>query len=280
MTLPDATQVLPHQLLDDGFAPPVCEVLVVGCGNILRGDDAVGPRLIRLLWENGIPDTVRLVDGGTAGMDVAFQMQGAKRVVIVDASSTGAEPGTLFRVPGEELAELPPLDGVHTHSFRWDHALAFSTWLLGPKRPMDVTVFLIEAGDLTPGSDLSPRVLQGMHTVEGLIRGEFFDTDQLDPADEEVELTENGYLHMSAEFAGRHFPADVCAASLQAEELLLLPVHSQANGGHLLKLRNAAGDRSLLIREVLGDQALVGRFPASWDEGRGSVVIRIGRQPP
>src|SRR3954447_13277356 len=104
MSQPATTQVVPHQLLDDGYAPPSCEVLVVGCGNILRGDDAVGPRLIRLLWENGLPETVRVVDGGTAGMDVAFQMQGAKRVVIVDASSTGAEPGTLFRVPGEELA--------------------------------------------------------------------------------------------------------------------------------------------------------------------------------
>lgn len=277
MITPDATQVLPHQLLDDGFAPPACEVLVVGCGNILRGDDAVGPRLIRLLWENGVPATARLVDGGTAGMDVAFQMQGANRVVIVDASSTGAEPGTIYRVPGAELAELPPVDGVHTHSFRWDHALAFSRWLLGPKCPTDVTVFLIEAADLTQGADLSEPVLLGMHSVERLIRSEF-----LEPAEAatEVEFTEGGYLHLPAAFSAKHFPADVCAATTQAGELLLLPVNSQANGGHLLKTRNSAGDRSLLVRELLDAAEPVGTFPAVWDHVRGAVVVRIGRLPP
>jgi len=113
---------------------------VIGCGNILRGDDAVGPVLIRHLHTQGVPDGVRLVDGGTSGMDVAFGMRGAARVVIVDAARTGAEPGTVYRVPAEQLADLPPIDGLHTHNFRWDHALSFSTWLLGPHRPTDITL--------------------------------------------------------------------------------------------------------------------------------------------
>ena len=33
----------PYQLLDDGFDPDSCQLLVIGCGNLLRGDDAVGP---------------------------------------------------------------------------------------------------------------------------------------------------------------------------------------------------------------------------------------------
>ena len=56
---------------------------MVGCGNLLRGDDAAGPVLVRLLADRDLPTGVRLVDGGTAGMDVAFQMRGARRVVIV-----------------------------------------------------------------------------------------------------------------------------------------------------------------------------------------------------
>ncbi len=36
----------------------------------------VGPVLVRHLWERGVPTGARLVDGGTAGMDVAFQMRG------------------------------------------------------------------------------------------------------------------------------------------------------------------------------------------------------------
>ena len=110
--------------------PPGCDVVIIGCGNLLRGDDGVGPVLVRHLWERGVPDGAKLVDGGTAGMDVAFQMRGAARVVIVDAAATGSAPGTVFRVPGEEFAELPPLQGLHTHSFRWDHAIAFARWAL------------------------------------------------------------------------------------------------------------------------------------------------------
>lgn len=159
----------PHELLDDGFAPPACDVLVIGCGNLLRGDDAVGPLAVRALWERGVPDGVRLVDGGTAGMDVAFQMRGAARVIIVDASRAGVAPGTVHRVPGEALADLPPVDGIHTHAFRWDHALAFGDWLLGPERPRDVTVYLVEAGELEPGAPLSAPVQAGMERVVDLV---------------------------------------------------------------------------------------------------------------
>ena len=124
---------------------PGCEVLVVGCGNLLRGDDGVGPILIRHLFERGVPNGARIVDGGTAGMDVAFQMRGARQVVIIDASATGSPPGTIYRVPGRELENVPPLQGLHTHSFRWDHAIAFARWALGEACPEDITVFLIEA---------------------------------------------------------------------------------------------------------------------------------------
>lgn len=161
--------VAPHELLDDGFAPPSCDVLVVGCGNLLRGDDAVGPIAVRELWERGVPDGVRLIDGGTAGLDVAFMMRGAGRVVIIDAAQTGAAPGTVYRVPAEELAELPPLDGIHTHALRWDHAVAFSSWLLGPERPADIEVFLVEAGSLEPGAPLTESVRTAMGQVLDLV---------------------------------------------------------------------------------------------------------------
>lgn len=149
-----------------------CDLLVVGCGNLLRADDGAGPILIRRLWDGGVPAGVRLVDGGTAGMDVAFQMRGADKVIIVDASSTGAEPGTLYKIPGPAVEDLPPLSGLHTHMFRWDNALAFARWLLGDDYPPDVTVYLIEAADFTPGEKLSEKVHRGVERVIDLIRHE------------------------------------------------------------------------------------------------------------
>ena len=156
--------------LDDALsAHPRGQTVVIGCGNLLRGDDAVGPTLVRHLWERGVPDDVTLVDGGTAGMDVAFKMRGAKSVTIVDAAMTGAEPGTMYRVPGEELEDLPPLDGIHTHQFRWDHALSFGRWLLGDDYPSDIVVYLIEAAQVEPGAPLSAPVDEAMHRVADMI---------------------------------------------------------------------------------------------------------------
>jgi hydrogenase maturation protease len=149
-----------------------CELAVVGCGDRSRADDGAGPALIRQLREEGVPPAVRLVDGCAAGVDVAKRLRGAKRVIVVDACTTGAAPGTVFRVPGAEVEDMPPLSGLLTYSFRWDHALALARWLLGDQYPSDVTVYLVEAGDRTPGGKLSQQAREGINQVLGLIRRE------------------------------------------------------------------------------------------------------------
>ncbi|HMQ54041.1 MAG TPA: hydrogenase maturation protease, partial [Anaerolineae bacterium] len=128
------------------------DTLIIGCGNLLRGDDAVGPILVRIIWDLSLPPGVRLADGGTAGMDVAFKMRGADHVIIVDACQSGSPPGTLFKVPGAQLENLPPLTGLNLHAFRWEHALAFGRWLLKEEYPAKITVYLIEAGSLELGA--------------------------------------------------------------------------------------------------------------------------------
>ncbi len=133
-------------------------VLVVGCGNILRGDDAAGPVAIRRMWDIGLPAGVHCADGGTGGMDVAFQMRGVPTVILIDACASGSEPGTLFEVPGREVEQLPPLAGINLHAFRWDHALAFARWLLKDEYPTTVTAYLIEVAQTTIGEPLSPPV--------------------------------------------------------------------------------------------------------------------------
>jgi hydrogenase maturation protease len=134
------------------------QTLIIGCGNILRGDDAAGPIFIRRLWERGLPPGVRCADGGTGGMDVAFQMRGVPEVILVDVCRSGSLPGSLFRVPGHEVEHLPPVGGINLHAFRWDHALAFARWLLKEEYPQNITVFLVEAEQIEFGKPLSPAV--------------------------------------------------------------------------------------------------------------------------
>jgi len=152
-------------------ARPAADTLVVGCGNLIRGDDAAGPVLVRLLAERDLREDVRLVDGGTAGMDVAFAMRGVRRVVVVDASRIGVEPGTVHRVPGDELADLEPPSG-NLHQFRWDQALGFARWLLGGEYPAEVEVWLVEGASFGPGEPLSTAVQASVDGIAELLAEE------------------------------------------------------------------------------------------------------------
>ncbi len=218
-------------------------------------------------------------------MDVAFQMRGAKRVVIIDAAATGSVPGTVFRVPGHELAELPPLQGLHTHSFRWDHAIAFARWALEDACPTDITVFLIEAENVDLGAELSDRVTAAMEEVIALIERDHLGPLRPRAADEfEVEITEDGYLRLSADFAAARFPSDAVTVMVRDECLWLIPLRGPRSGGLLLKQRNPAGDRSVLITEVLRDQVdgpvakpcLSGSRRAFWDDDKSALRIPLG----
>ncbi len=132
--------------------------VILGCGNPLRADDGAGPEVIRRLEArlDGRQD-VRLLDLGTDGMAVLYQMRGATRLRIVDAVRSGSTPGTLFELPGEEAEEAPP-PGGGLHDFRWPHALYAGRRLLGNAFPGDVRVLLIEAADLGYGLQLSAAV--------------------------------------------------------------------------------------------------------------------------
>jgi hydrogenase maturation protease len=132
-------------------------LVVIGCGNLNRSDDAVGARVVHRLRDHygtALPKDVRLFDAGTDGMEVMFQARGARRLVIVDASRSGSPAGSVFEVPGEELAR-DHAPAFTLHDFRWEHALAAGRRIFREEFPTDVRVLLIEAQDLGLGLELS-----------------------------------------------------------------------------------------------------------------------------
>ncbi|AKG24124.1 hydrogenase maturation protease [Calothrix sp. 336/3] len=133
---------------------------IIGCGNLNRCDDAVGviiaQRLQKYLAQHPHPQ-IQVFDCGTGGMEVMFQARGSKQLIIIDASTSGSEPGAVFKVPGKELATLPE-PSYSLHDFRWDNALAAGQKIFADDFPENVTVYLIEAANLSLGLELSPAV--------------------------------------------------------------------------------------------------------------------------
>lgn len=148
------------------------DVLVIGCGNLLRGDDAAGPELVRRLRERGLPAGVRCIDAGTGGIDAVLQMRGAGEVVLVDACRSGAEPGTVHEAPATAVARTPRA-GIDVHSVRWDHALALAGGLFGDDIPRRITACLVEAASFEPGEPLSPAVDRAIDGLAERLRARF-----------------------------------------------------------------------------------------------------------
>jgi hydrogenase maturation protease len=142
-------------------------IAVIGCGNADRHDDGVGPAVVRMLNEHADASAgagVRLVDGGTDGMEAMFAARGCRRLIIVDACRSSAPPGTVFELPGTAI-EPRHARSLTMHDFRWDHALYAGRRLFPEEFPADVVVLLIEAACIEPGIGLSPAVAAAAQTV-------------------------------------------------------------------------------------------------------------------
>ena len=162
------------QAVSDGIDPhasqdPAPLLVIIGCGNLNRSDDAAGVRVIQQLrrdFGDAMPAGVKLFDAGTGGMEVMFQARGARQLIIVDACRSGSEAGAIFRLPGTEI------DTVHQpvyslHDFRWDHAVHAGRRIFGDAFPSDLTVYLIEAGSLELGTELTAPVSRAVGKVCG-----------------------------------------------------------------------------------------------------------------
>lgn len=101
------------QLLEpDRAVPEYCRkpVLVLGVGNVLFGDDGLGPAVVSRLQaevgERGRED-VCLVDAGTGArgllFDIALGEPRPGRLLVVDAIDAGRTPGEVFEVSLDDL---------------------------------------------------------------------------------------------------------------------------------------------------------------------------------
>lgn len=91
----------------------------------------------------------------------------------------------------------------------------------------------------------------------------------------DVEITHDGYLRLTQEAASLFFPGDTLVALCKDDELLLFPTRGGAGGGLILKRRNPAGDRSVLVAEVLDFRVPAGRHAAAWDDRIGGLRVAM-----
>ena len=130
------------------------QVLVLGVGNILFSDEAIGVRTVEHLQQcASLPGNVELMDGGTLGIRLMDAIMGCDLLIVVDAVLGGGEPGTLYRLEGEGLRESMSFrDSMHQTDLV--DTLVYCD-LMG-HRPEAVVVGMEPVDYRTMGTELSP----------------------------------------------------------------------------------------------------------------------------
>jgi coenzyme F420 hydrogenase subunit delta len=146
--------------------------LVLGCGNILFGDDGFGCALVEYTdSRHRVPDDVCMLDAGTGVRKLLFTLclsaARPRRLLIVDALDAGRSPGELFEL---DPAGIPPikLDDFSMHQIPTSNLLRE----LQDECGVEVRVLACQTGplpqEISPG--LSPPVQKALrHAAEWLV---------------------------------------------------------------------------------------------------------------
>ena len=149
----------------DDCVPQFCKsrVLILGCGNILFGDDGFGPGVVEHLEKHhAIPDDVCILDVGTGVRDVlcsvALSPVKPRRVVVIDAADTGRKPGEIYMAP---IEDFPPPRGS---SFSL-HQLPTSTLLRELKNYCHIDIVLISVQPEVIPEMVCPGLSEKVHAA-------------------------------------------------------------------------------------------------------------------
>jgi len=146
----------------------VMKTAILGFGNPVRSDDAIGVEVIKSLEKHLTNDEdVTLFDMGTSAFEVLFKLKGHDKIIMVDAViNSGHEVGSVFKVPAMELASEPEEDPmVFLHSMKWDQALSYARKIMREEFPTDIEVYLIAVEDTRLEIQLSDSVKEAGERV-------------------------------------------------------------------------------------------------------------------
>lgn len=132
-------------------------IAVYGIGNILLGDDGVGPAVARLLAEEWrfSPDVV-VEDLGTPSLSLPGYLVDYDVVIFIDAIAADAEPGSIRTLTGEEIVAVAPGIRVSPHEPSINDALIVLDF--AGRAPADVVLVGIVPQTLEGGVALSAPV--------------------------------------------------------------------------------------------------------------------------
>src|ERR1700735_5502690 len=150
---------------------PTRQILVAGIGNAWMKDDGFGSEVVKVLSAQTMPDGVSVVDFGTGGLDLAYEvMRGYDGWVLVGISRPGEPPGTLYVMeadPADVDGSIEDGQALDPHGMDPETVLRFAKYVGGgPGRG----VVVAPAGRNTAGKHADGRRVKFVSVQTGALR--------------------------------------------------------------------------------------------------------------
>jgi hydrogenase maturation protease len=154
--------------------------MIIGVGNILLSDEGVGVAAARALMKEKLPAGVEVMDAGCALCDVIMGLDGFDRLIIVDAVRGGGDPGDIYRLDPDSLADgSPARRPLSLHETGVLESIAMAR-LAGTRLP-PITIIGVEPHTIEPGTQLSEHLSSRMPDILKAVRNELGTTHESRP---------------------------------------------------------------------------------------------------
>lgn len=132
--------------------------LIGGIGNVLLGDDGVGPYVVHVLESlYRFDDRIEIADLGTPALDLTHRIAGLQSVILVDCvASAEYDPGTVVLYRKADILHEAPQQRLDPHSPALSECL-MTAEMLGASPEHVLLVGIVGAG-FEPGEPLSKAV--------------------------------------------------------------------------------------------------------------------------
>lgn len=146
-------------------------VAIIGIGNILLGDDGIGPYVVRVLdasYEFG--PNVQILDVGTPALDFIDNLVGLDAVILVDSVENDRPAGAITLYRKEDVLRHGVSVRMDPHSPALAESLMTADMLgVGPK---EVLLVGISGQSYDAGCELSPEVKMSVGLAIDVVRAE------------------------------------------------------------------------------------------------------------
>jgi hydrogenase maturation protease len=138
-------------------------ILVLGLGNTIMTDDGFGVEVVTTLSSRyHFQGSVKILDGGTLGLDLLPHLEEIESLLIIDALDMRDEPGKIFRIEGDEVPRAFA-SKLSVHQMGLQDLLAVSE--LQGHVPRNLVVWGVQPECIEMGTELTATVARAVEPL-------------------------------------------------------------------------------------------------------------------